>query len=162
MRFTYDHDIDSVYQLLTNPQVFIERCEAFGEKNIKCDVKATSDGVVMDVARTVHRDLPGPLAKIAKSENTISSSMTWKDEGEGKRKSGSYTATVEGSPIPITIKATYSLEPKGEGQCDYVIDFDVKAKHMLLGKIAQKFVLAETEKTVPEEVEYNKKKLAAG
>ena len=162
MRFRYDHDVDTVFALINDPAVFIERCQAFGETNVTCDATTSGNRTTMKISRTVRRELPGPLAKIAKPENTIRADGDWVDEGKGAAKRGSYTATVDGSPIPITIKATYTLTPSGAGACEYSITFDIKAKHMLLGKIAEKFVRDQTEAAVPDEVEWNRKRLAAG
>ena len=115
----------------------------------------------MKVSRTVKRELPGPLAKIAKAENVIKSDVVWNNDGEGKRKSGRYDAPIEGSPIPISITATFSLTPTASGGTVYDIDVKVKAKHFLLGKVAESFAAKEVEATLPVEHNWNVQKLAS-
>lgn len=161
MQFKFDHDVDSVFKVFTDPAIYIERCEALGETKVQCDTTATGGRTNMTVSRTVERELPGPLAKIASGDNTIKSNVTWNDEGPGKRKSGSYDAVIEGSPIPITIKSEFSLEPTAGGGTTYNVTTKVKAKHLLLGKIAEKFASKEVEASLPQEHEWNVKKLAS-
>lgn len=161
MRFSFDQDIDTVFKVMTDPAIYIERCEALGESNIVCDTTTSGGRTTMKVSRTVKRELPGPLAKIASADNTIKSDVVWNDEGPGKRKSGSYNAVIEGSPIPITIKSEFSLEPAAGGGTTYNVTVDVKAKHLLLGKIAEGFASKEVEASLPVEHEWNKKKLAS-
>ena len=161
MKFTFTQDVETVYPLFIDPAIYIERCEALGETDIRCDVQTQGGRTTMNVSRTVRRDLPGPLAKIAKPENTIKSNVVWNNDGDGKRKSGRYDATIEGSPIPISITATFSLTPNASGGCVYDIDVKVKAKHLLLGKIAEGFAGKEVEATLPVEHNWNVKKLAS-
>lgn len=161
MQFKFDQDIEKVFHILVDPEIYIERCEALGETNVQCDTQTSGGKTTMKVARTVRRDLPGPLAKIAKADNTIKSNVVWNNDGEGKRKAGYYDATIDGSPIPITIRADFSLEPTSDGGTNYNIQVTVKAKHMLLGKIAEKFAGQEVEKTLPVEHAWNKQKLAS-
>jgi len=161
MQFKFDHDVDSVFKLFTDPAIYIERCEALGETKIQCDTTTTGSRTNMKVSRTVERELPGPLAKIASGDNTIKSDVVWNDEGPGKRKTGSYNAVVDGSPIPITIKSEFSLEPTANGGTTYNVTVDVKAKHLLLGKVAEGFASKQVEAALPQEYEWNVKKLAS-
>lgn len=159
MKFTFDQDVDTVYKFLIDSDIYIERCEALGETDIKCDVTTSGSKTTMDVERTVSRDLPKALAKIASGDNTIVSKVVWDDSGEGKKKTGYYDATIEGSPIPISIRADFSLAPQGSGTV-YDIDVKVTAKGAIVGRIAQRFAGKEVEASLPQEHKWNVAKLA--
>lgn len=161
MKFDFDQDVDTVYTFLLDSDVYIERCEALGEKDIKCDVTTSGDKTIMDVERTVSSDLPKALAKLSSGDNKIVSKVVWNDGGAGQKKTGHYDAVIEGSPIPISIRADFSLAPKGSGSV-YEIDVKVKAKGAIVGKIAQKFAAKEVEEALPKEHAWNVNKLANG
>lgn len=155
MQFTFDQDVDTVYEFLIDPDVYIERCEALGEKDVKCDVSTSGNKTTMQVARTVSRELPKILAKLVPSnDNTIVSTVVWNDGGEGKTKTGYYDASIEGAPFPITIRADFSLAPKGSGTV-YDVKVKVTAKKAIVGKVAEKFATKEVEESLPQEHEWN-------
>lgn len=155
MQFTFDQDVDTVYKFLIDPDVYIERCEALGEKDVKCTATTSGAQTTMKVSRTVSRELPKVLAKLVPSnDNTIVSTVVWNDGGEGKTKTGYYDATIEGAPFPITIRADFSLAPKG-GKTVYDIKVDVTAKKAIVGKVAEKFASKEVEASLPQEHEWN-------
>lgn len=157
MKFSFNQDVDTVFNALVDPERYVQRCQALGER---ATANATKSGSTtrLAVERIVRSELPGPLAKIASPENTFKSDITWNDSGAGAAKSGSYTASVLNSPIPITINATYTLKPVGAG-CEYDIKIDVTAKHLLLGKIAQSFAQKEADAGMPKEIEELRKQL---
>lgn len=159
MRFNFQQDVDTVYNFLIDPQIYIERCEALGEKNVKCDVSTAGNKTTMQVARTVSRDLPKVLAKLASGDNTIVSTVVWEDAGEGQTKKGYYDAKIEGAPFPITIRADFSLAPQGSGSV-YSIDVKVTAKKAIIGKVAEKFAAKEVEDSLPIEHDWNVARLA--
>lgn len=155
MKFTFDQDVDTVYKFLIDPDIYIERCEALGEKDIKCDVSTSGNKTTMQVARTVSRELPKVLAKLVPSnDNTIVSTVVWEDGGEGKTKTGYYDATIEGAPFPITIRSDFSLAPSGSGTV-YDVKVKVTAKKAIVGKVAEKFATKEVEESLPQEHEWN-------
>ena len=158
MRFNFTQDVDTVFNALTDQDLYVARCVALGEK-AKCVTTTSGSTVKLAVERTVRRDLPGPLAKIGNPENTIKSDVTWNNPGPGQAKSGSYTASIIGAPMPITINSTFSVRPQGDG-CVYELDVKVTVKHLLLGKIAQAFAQKEVEESVPKEIEETRRQLA--
>lgn len=79
MQFTFAQDVDTVFRFLTNPEIYIERCEALGEKNVRCDTTTTGAQTTQDVSRTVVRDLPALLKKVANDESTLTSKVVWND-----------------------------------------------------------------------------------
>ncbi len=160
MQFTFAQDVDTVFRFLTNPEIYIERCEALGEKNVRCDTTTTGAQTTQDVSRTVVRDLPALLKKVANDESTLTSKVVWNDSGEGQIKSGHYDAKTAQGKIAITIHADFSLKPQGDG-CVYTINVDVDAKAPLgMGKVVKGFAQKEVESSVPQEHEWNVKKLA--
>jgi hypothetical protein len=157
MRFDYDHDVDTVFNLITDPDYYKARCEFLGEKNIKVDKAETGDEITMNIERTIESDLPKVLAKMFSNENTIVSTLHWKNHGEGEKKTGHYKADVQGQPV--TISAEFELVPQGD-TCEYVISHSAKAKVPLVGKKIEKYIIEQTEETVPDEITYDKQKLA--
>lgn len=157
MRFDYNHDVDTVFNLVTDAAYYEERCKSQGEKNIKVNKAETGDEITMNIERTVVRDLPKLLAKMFSNENTIVSTLHWKNHGKGQKKTGSYKADVQGQPV--TISAEFELVPRGEN-CEYVISHSAKAKVPLIGKKIEKFIIEQTEQTVPDEIAFDKQKLA--
>ena len=157
-RFPYEHDVDTVYALITDPAFFKERCESMGEKNVSVDVSQAGDKLTMTVSRTVVRELPKVLAKMFSSENTINAVMHWTDHGDGQKKSGNYEAEVQGQPVKLL--ASYELVPRGDG-CEYVIDISCKAKIPLVGKKVEKFVAEQSAEAQPEEARLTREALAA-
>lgn len=157
MRYDYEHDVDTVFNLLTDEDYYKARCESQGEKNVKVTKVEAGDEITMTIERTVVRDLPKVLAKMFSNENTIVSTLKWKDHGEGQKKTGHYNADVKGQPV--TISAEFELVPRGD-RCEYVISHSAKAKVPLVGKKIEKFIIEQTEATVPEEVAYDKQRLA--
>ena len=152
--FQYDQDVDTVFELLTDPDYLVERCEALGESNIDCEITEYDDKTVIEMSRDVERELPSALAKLFSSTQTIKVVEEWEDDGDGK--SGKTTMDIVGQPASIL--ATFSLQPTDDG-CEYIYDMKAKVKIPIVGKKVEKFILSQVAEDVPKEIEYNQKKL---
>lgn len=149
VKITIDHDLDTVWELLSDPQFRVDRSEALGEFNAECEVEADDDSATVTMSRDVERDLPSVLAKVFSSRQSLSFVERWQWDGEGW--SGTLQVDVQGQPVKIT--ADFSLTSDGDG-CVYEITHYCKAKIPLVGGKVEKFVLAETDKGAVEELEY--------
>jgi hypothetical protein len=153
--YSFSHDVETVFDKLTDPDFLVERCVALGEKDIQCDVESNGRLTTVILARTIKRDLPAVLAKLFGAENRMV--MTEKWENIGKNKIGSYLVDVQGQPV--TLSAKFKLKSTDKG-CEYSIDYFCKAKIPLLGGKIEDFILSQTEEGMRKEMDYLARKLA--
>lgn len=151
----FTHDADSVFDIMTNADRLIERCQDLGEKNIRCSVEEQGRKTVVSLSRTVKRDLPKVLAAMFSAENTINMKEQW--ETIGSTYMGSYTTEVVGQPV--TLSAKFKLKPTDDGGCDFSIDYQCKASIPLVGKKIEEFIISQTAGGLEQEISWTKKKL---
>ncbi|HQQ73627.1 MAG TPA: DUF2505 domain-containing protein [Pseudomonadales bacterium] len=151
----FTHDADSVFDIMTNADLLMERCKDLGEKNIKCSVEEQGRKTVVNLSRTVKRDLPKVLAAMFSAENTINMKEQW--ETIGSTYMGNYTAEVVGQPV--TLSAKFKLKPTDDGGCDFSIDYQCKASIPLVGKKIEEFIISQTAGGLEQEISWTKKKL---
>ena len=149
VKCTIDHDLDTVWEILSDPQFRVDRSEALGEFNAECEVETEDDSATVTMSRDVERELPSVLAKVFNSRQSLSFVEQWQWDGEGW--TGTLQVEVQGQPVKIS--ADFSLKPDGDG-CVYEITHYCKAKIPLVGGKVEKFVLAETDKGAEEELDY--------
>jgi hypothetical protein len=150
MHFEFDHDVQSVFDLLTDPDFLVDRCLELGELEASCEVDTKGDATVISLSRTLERDLPRVLAKVFDPVQTIHMTETWKPDGDGGF-TGDYTFDVQGQPVSVS--ATFELYPTEDGCC-YSIEHRAKAKVPLLGGQIEKFVRAQAKDGCLAELEY--------
>lgn len=155
MHYEFDHDAESVFDLLTDPQFLVDRCLSLGELEADCEVEEQEDVTVVKLTRKLRRDLPRFLAKIMDPVQTMKMTEQWQPDGEGGW-SGEYTFTVEGQPV--TIGATFQLYPTDAGSC-YSIEHRVKAKIPLIGGKVEKYIQGQAEEGCADELDYVKEQL---
>lgn len=134
-RFEYPHDVDTVFRLITDPDVLTKRCEALGERDVKAEA-TEDDGVTKTrVAREVEQALPGFAKKLFKPTNVVVEREEWRSAGDRRVGKGSLKIAGTGASIDSTI----SLSPSGAGAV-YEIDFQVTAKAPLIRKKLEAFI----------------------
>ena len=151
----FTHDADDVFAIMTNAEMLEQRCKALGEKNIECSVEENGRKTLVNLSRTVKRDLPKVLAAMFSAENTIRMKEQW--ETIGSTYMGSYTTEVVGQPV--TLSAKFKLKPTADGGCDYSIDYQCKASVPLVGKKIEEFITSQTADGLQQEINWIKKKL---
>lgn len=154
LEFTFDQDVNTVFNLITDPDFIVERCVALGEVEADCDVEDYEDKTVVTIRRVVSRDLPAFLAKLFDTQQTLKMVETWNKDGENWQ--GEYRVDVEGQPVTVTAK--FSLEAKGSGSL-YRIQHKAKANIPLIGGKVEKFILGNTESGAGAELEYTQNAL---
>jgi len=154
VKFEFSSDIDTVFELLTDPDFLVQRSVEIGELGADCEVVDEDRKTTVKMTREVERDLPAFLAKIFNPCQTVEMVEEWKRAGD--RYLGDLDFDVIGQPV--TIKARFELKPKGEG-CEYSITYTPKAKIPVIGKKVEKFILSQTEDGVLAELEYAEQKL---
>ncbi|HQQ62965.1 MAG TPA: DUF2505 domain-containing protein [Pseudomonadales bacterium] len=148
-------DADAVFALMTDADILTERCKALGEKNIKCSVDTQGRKTLVNLSRTVKRDLPKVLAAMFSAENTINMKEQW--ETIGSTYMGNYTAEVVGQPVSLSAK--FKLKPTADGGCEYTIDYQCKASIPLVGKKVEEFIISQTAGGLEGEINWLRKKL---
>lgn len=153
--YSFTAAVDVVFDKLTDPDFLVERCVAFGEKDIQCDAESDGRKTTVVLSRTIKQDLPAFLAKLFGAENRTVMKETWEDIGTSKI--GNYSLDVQGQPVTLTAK--FKLKPTQNG-CEYTIDYSCKAKIPLVGGKVEDFILGQTEAGMRKEMDYLKQKLA--
>jgi hypothetical protein len=155
MHYEYDQDVQSVFELLTDPDFLVDRCLELGELEASCEVEENGEDTIINLTRTVERDLPRVLAKVFDPVQTIRMTETWVPDGPDAYK-GRYTFEVVGQPV--TIRATFELYQTDDGCC-YAIDHSVKAKVPLIGSQVEKFIRGQVVDGCQAEMEYVEQQL---
>ena len=151
MAVSYDfkHDVDTVYEVLTDPQFLVDRSLAIGELSAECDVEETDSGAVISLTREVERDLPKILAKIFDPVQILQMTETWRENGDSWE--GEWTIEVQGQPVTIT--GDFKLVPTAGGS-RYTVGHKAKAKVPLVGKQVEKYILGQTTEGANDELAY--------
>lgn len=147
--YEFDHDVQTVYETLTEPQFLVDRCLALGELSAECEVEEDEETTVVKLVREVSRDLPRVLAKLFDAVQVTDMVETWQPDGEGWR--GTWELDVRGQPV--TVAARFQLEPTSTGS-RYTVSHSVKAKIPLVGKQVEKYILGQTASGATDELAY--------
>lgn len=154
LQFSFDHSVDEVFALLTDPDFLVQRSVALGELEAECEVEEYEDSIVITMKRTVKPDMPAFIAKNFGSTQTLHMEETWQQTDEGWE--GSYEINIDGQPV--TMKANFSLMPEGDGS-SYEIKHSSTAKIPLVGRKIEKQMDAESVSGCTAEVEYLREQL---
>jgi len=147
--YEFDHDVQTVYETLTEPQFLVDRCLALGELSAECEVEEDEHSTVVKLVREVSRDLPRVLAKLFDAVQVTDMVEKWQPDGEGWR--GTWELDVRGQPV--TVAARFQLEPTSTGS-RYTVSHSVKAKIPLVGKQVEKYILGQTASGATDELAY--------
>ena len=148
--YEFEHDVQTVYEALTEPQFLVDRCSALGELSAECEVEEDEDGITtVSLLREIERDLPKMLAKIFDPVQIMDMTEQWRPDGDGW--SGSWTMDVRGQPVVIS--ASFELVPTAQG-CQYTVTHSAKAKVPLIGKQLEKYILGQTSEGATDELSY--------
>ncbi|MBB3048566.1 hypothetical protein FHR99_002840 [Litorivivens lipolytica] len=144
----FSASVDSVYELLTDPDFLVERSVALGE-DCEAEVEDYEDETVIKLKRRVTRELPAFLAKMFNPVQTINMTETWRPDGDDWE--GDFEMTVEGQPV--VIRGEFTLKSSKKGSV-YTVSHSCKAKIPLVGGKVEKFVLSQTSSGAEDELNY--------
>lgn len=147
--FPLKHDIQRVYETLTDPEFLVDRCLALGELSAECEVEEDGEATVITLVREIQRDLPRLLVKLFDAVQVMDMTETWTPHGDGWR--GSWEMKVRGQPV--TVGADFELVPSAGG-CRYRVSHRASAKIPLAGKAVEKYILGETTGGARDELTY--------
>lgn len=155
VHYEFENELESVLELLTDPDFLVDRCLELGELEASCEVEEQGEATVIKLTRKLQRDLPGFLAKMMEPVQTIHITEHWQADEEGGW-SGEYTFEVEGQPVAVG--ARFELYPTDAGCC-YSIEHSASAKIPLLGRRIEKFILVQAEAGCTAELDYLQQQL---
>jgi hypothetical protein len=155
IQYDLEHDIESVFGLLTDPDFLVDRSLQLGELEAACEVSDDGEIAVVEMTRKLKRDLPGFLAKMMDPVQTVRITERWQADGEGGW-TGEYDFEMEGQPV--WVGADFELYPTDAGCC-YAIEHRTRAKIPLIGRKIEKFVLTQAEQGCMAELDYLRDRL---
>jgi len=147
--FDFEHDVQTVYETLTDPQFLVDRCLALGELSAACDIEERGKRVILTLEREIERDLPRALAKVFSPVQKMHMTEEWEPCKGGWR--GQWEMQVQGQPV--TISARFELTATRNGS-RYSVSHSAKAKVPLLGRAIEKYILSQTSDGASDELSY--------
>ena len=147
--FEFEHDAQTVYDALTDPDFLVDRCLALGELSAECDVEEGEGVTTIRLAREISRDMPALLAKIFGAVQLTEMEERWEPNEHGWH--GGWTMKVRGQPV--TIFGDFELVNTPTG-CRYSVSHRAKAAIPLVGSKVEKFILGQTSDGAIDELTY--------
>ncbi len=154
--YSFESDVETIFEYLTDPDFLVERCVSLGEKDIECEVETDGRKTTVRIERTIKRDLPKVLAKLFGDENRMIMTEHWEEVGASML--GKYNVEVVGQPVTLT--ANFKLEPSESGSV-YSVDYKCRAKIPMVGKKVEDFILGQTEDGMRKEMDFLQARLSA-
>ena len=155
IRYDFEHDIDSVFALLTDPDFIVDRSLDLGELEASCEVEPDGDNTVVTMMRKLEIDLPGFIARMIDMVQTLHITEQWQADGEGGW-TGKYTSEMKGQPVLIS--ANFKLYATDSG-CSYWIEHKASVRIPLVGRKIEKFIQAEAGQGCTRELDYLRDRL---
>ena len=155
IRYDLEHDINSVFALLTDPDFIVDRSLVLGELEASCEVEHDEGNTVVTMTRKLEIDLPSFIARMIDLVQTLHITEQWQSDGEGGW-TGEYTSEMKGQPILIS--ANFELYATDSG-CSYTIEHKANARIPLLGRKIEKFIQAEAGQGCTRELDYLRDRL---
>ncbi len=154
VRFSYPHDLETVYRFLVDPAVVRRRSEAFGETDIRATLAGdpAASATLTNVSK-VKAQVPGFAKRFLSPVNTVTDVKAW----DGVSHSARLSVDIQGAPVKVS--GTIRLQPSTTG-CDYVVDFQVSCRIPLIGGQLEKYVTGLTEEGMRKEADWNLAELA--
>ena len=149
MKYEFPHDIETVQQMLVDPQFLSERLMALGEDEPEIKISNRGGTTTLQLERAARRDMPTVAAKIIGDVQRFEMTEKWKEAGDGWE--GEYHINVVGAPV--VIDAQFDLTPTDEG-CVYTISHKPKASVPVVGKTLEKFLVKQTTEGCERELDH--------
>jgi hypothetical protein len=145
----FNHEVQTVYEVLTDPDYLVDRNLALGELSSECEVEAFEDNATITAVREIERDLPAFLARLFNPVSVLDMTENWRLSDD--RWSGDWTMRIRSQPV--TIFGSFELVPTAEGCC-YRVSHRAKANIPLIGGRVEAFVLEQTDQGAADELAY--------
>lgn len=153
----YDHDVDTVFNVLHDPAFITSKYESLGARNIEIlEYSGEGNNRTIRTKREVPAEAPGMLKKFLGEWNKVEQSEVWQGETSGVRTC-QLDINVQG--VPVSLSGTMTLSPEGSGCVNNVV-IDVTCEIPLVGKMLVDFVAGDTKKSMDAEYAFTKTYLA--
>ena len=152
--FFFNHDLQTVFELLTDPDFLVQRAIALGDMEAECELDESAEMIHIRMTRKISRELPGFLKKLFSSQQVVELDEKWHSHDDDK--SGSFMITVQGQPI--VVEARFTLRPT-DGGCEYCFEHSAKARFPLIAGKIEQFINTHTESEVRREIAYAQRQL---
>lgn len=132
---TFDAPIDRVWAMFTDEASHIAKFESMGHRDIEVlESESSDEGLRLVIKRVVEVDLPGFARKVLKPTNTVITTDTWRDNGDGTY-GGSFELETVGAPVESS--GTTKIWADGDKTAyEVTVRFDVKVP-LVGGKITK-------------------------
>jgi uncharacterized protein YndB with AHSA1/START domain len=133
----YDHDVETVFALITDPDFVTRKYEALGGTDVAVD-RSDDDagGYEVVTKRTMTVDLPGFAKRVMTPSNTAVQTENWSAAAADGSRLCTYHVEIQGLPSKVTGTLTLTADGGGTKQ---VIDADLKVSIPLIGGKLEKF-----------------------
>ena len=146
MKHDFDHPIEEVWAMFSDPKAHVAKFEAMGHHNIEVITEEPSDdGLRMVIKRNTDLDVPAIAKKVLPSSPLVTTDDVWMDKGDGTY-GGHFDVTMDG--VPQQTKGTTLITSNDAGTTHYEIEMDVSIKVPLIGDRIAKASKGELEKQI--------------
>ncbi len=145
---TFNAPHEAVWAMFTNPDAHTAKFASMGHRDIEvleCDHDA--DTFRIKIQRLVDFDVPRFARRIFTPTNTVTSTETWTDNGDGTYRAN-WTGETVGVPIDVTGQA--ALEPS-DGGTNYRLDVEVEIRVPIIGGKVADFARGDARRQVDQE-----------
>jgi len=110
MTHDFDHPIDEVWAMFSDPAAHVAKFEAMGHRDLEViEEESSDDGLRMVIKRVTDLDVPSIAKKVLPSSPTVTTDDVWKDHGDGTY-GGHFAVQMDG--VPQRTKGTTSVSVK--------------------------------------------------
>lgn len=153
----YEHELEAVYALFTDPGEIEAKHAALGARHIQIEeCELYEDGADVRFVRELPAEVPRVLSRFLQPWNTVQQSEQWRSSRDG------YDAVldIDIANVPVTITGTLELEPF-KGGCVNHVRIDIDSGIPLVGSTLAEFVAKDCERLVADEYDYIRKRLGS-
>ena len=144
MTHDFDHPIEDVWAMFSDPAAHVAKFEAMGHRNIEVINEEPSEkSLRMVIKRNTDLDVPSIAKKVLPSSPTVTTDDTWEDKGDGTY-GGHFLVTMDG--VPQKTNGTTLITANDDGTTHYEVEIDVSIKVPLIGDRIAKASKGELEK----------------
>ena len=147
----YDHPIDTVIRVFTDPEFYLEKFEGVGAREVEVLATRDEDGVfTIETRRDVPLQVPAALKTLLGSWTTVFQNEEW-IEGDDGEFLNQIEINSEGVPALITGRMTLS---PAEAGCVNQVVMEIDCRIPLVGRKLERFVAESTREQLEAEFEF--------
>lgn len=146
---TFDAPIADVWAMFLDKESHLAKFASMGHRDIEVlSCEEDDSHLKIQIQRVVDIDVPGFAKKFLKPSNTVISTDTWADQGDGTY-GGTFEIDIKGTPVEA--RGRTRLAPADDSRTDYTISVDIKVKVPLVGGRIEGFAKGDIEKQIDQE-----------